>query len=76
MKVRLVGIYEETRYDIATPKRYVAEQEPLESIEIKYVMARFVNVDEPRSDFAVPYEMIRGAQVSDEFTVFLERVKK
>lgn len=79
MKVRLVGMHEETRYKLGEVRLGMSEpeQRPVESIEEKFVVAR---LEYPHGDIhhsiSVPVEMVRGAEIGDEFTLHLERVKK
>jgi hypothetical protein len=75
MKVRLTGITEEPVY-LSLP---VAEP-TVESSSIRATMARFdvINPPTPTSytTILVPYLVVKGAQVGDEFTLHLERVRK
>ncbi len=75
MKVRLTGITEEPVY-LNLP----GDGAPVESSSVRATMARFevINSPTPTSYTAVlvPYAVVDGAQVGDEFTLHLERVRK
>jgi len=72
MKVRLVGLYEDDQ-----------RWNPAEHAEgkpgwIRGVSAKLAVHDHDwyKGELWVPAEMIRGAEIGDEFTLHLERVKK
>jgi hypothetical protein len=75
MQVRLTGITEEPAY-INMPGGGPAIETPSRRI----TMARCEVVNQPTptsySVILVPYALVEGAQVGDEFTLHLERVKK
>ncbi len=73
MKVRLTGITEEPAY-INLPGREAMIEAPSQRI----TMARCEIVNQPTptsySVILVPYALVDGAQVGDEFTLHLERI--
>ena len=73
MKVRLIGINEDVHFD---DRGTFPDGTPLPPVPSKITVARLANVGEYRGELVVPYEMVRGAEIGDEFTLHLERVKK
>lgn len=72
MKLELTGILKE-----AFPPPQPATATEANSKPTYQVVARLGNLDgEPYVYINVPVEMIGDAQVGDEFTLYLERVKK
>ncbi len=72
MKVRLTAISEEDLSTLPTTAT-ASTPSPFE----KVVIARLMAIDMPSYyGIHIPYKVIEGAQIGDEFTLHLERVSK